>query len=175
MPNSPTYLLDTGILLHWVRGSKVAEVIEGQFQLRASNFRPLICEVSLGEIEAFARSEKWGEQKRNKLKELRKELVAVDISDSRVIDAYADFSSLAKANGWAIFHDKNDLWIAAATKVSTATLLTTDVKAFQPLRDGKHLDVVLLDPMTGWELSSGLPEQLLEELENEDEGNSQNE
>lgn len=63
MPNSPTYLLDTGILLHWVRGSDVAEVIEGQFQLRASNFRPLICEVTLGEIEAFARSEKCGEQK----------------------------------------------------------------------------------------------------------------
>jgi hypothetical protein len=48
MPTTPTYLLDTGILLHWVRGSKVATVVDGQFQLRAANFRPLICEVSLG-------------------------------------------------------------------------------------------------------------------------------
>src|ERR1035441_6682653 len=100
MPTTPTYLLDTGILLHWVRGSKVATVVDGQFQLRTANFRPLICEVSLGEIEAFARSEEWGEQKRSKLKELKKELIAVDISDSRVIEAYADLSSLAKANGW---------------------------------------------------------------------------
>src|SRR2546430_13620975 len=39
------------------------------------------------------RSQKWGEQRRNKLRELKKELIAVDISDSRVIEAYADLSS----------------------------------------------------------------------------------
>lgn len=153
MPDTPAYLLDTGVLLHWVRGSTVAQTIDGQFQLQSSNFRPLICEVSLGEIEAFARGEKWGEQKRNKLKELNKELVAVDISDRRVIEAYADLSTLAKSNGWAIFHDKNDLWIAAATRVTGATLLSTDKSAFLPLRDGKHVDVILLDAMTGWRLS----------------------
>lgn len=152
MATPPTYLLDTGILLHWVRGSKVATVVDGQFQLRAASFRPLICEVSLGEMEAFARTEKWGEQKRTKLKELKKELITVDISDSRVIEAYADLSSLAKANGWGIFHGKNDLWVGAATRVSGATLLTVD-KDFLPLRDGNHLDVILLDAMTGWKLS----------------------
>jgi predicted nucleic acid-binding protein len=152
MPNHPTYLLDTGILLHWVRGSKVATVLDGQFHLLAANFRPLICEVSLGEIEAFARSERWGEQKRNKLKELKKELIAVDISDARVIDAYADLSSLARSNGWAIFHGKNDLWVGAATRFAGATLLTAD-KDFLPLRDGNYLDVILLDAMTGRKLS----------------------
>jgi predicted nucleic acid-binding protein len=152
MPNTPTFLFDTGILLHWVRGSKVATVVDGQFQLRAASFRPLICEVSLGEMEAFARTEKWGDQKRNKLKELKKELISVDISDSRVIEAYADLSSLSKSNGWAIFHGKNDLWVGAATRVTGATLLTAD-KDFLPLRDGKHLDVILLDAMTGWRLS----------------------
>jgi len=151
MPNAPTYLLDTGILLHWVRGSKVATVIDGQFQLRAASFRPLICEVSLGEIEAFARGQNWGEPKRAQLKNLKKELLAVDISDARVIDAYADLSSLAKAGGWAIFHGKNDLWVAATTRVTGATLLTTD-KDFLPLRDGKHLDVIMLDALTGWKL-----------------------
>jgi predicted nucleic acid-binding protein len=152
MPITPTYLLDTGILLHWVRGNKVAAVVDGQFRLRAAKFRPLICEVSLGEIEAFARTQKWGEQRRSKLKELKKELIAVDISDSRVIEAYADLSSLAKSKNWGIFHGKNDLWVGAATRVSGATLLTTD-KDFLPLRDGKHLDVILLDAMTGWKLS----------------------
>lgn len=153
MPGATTWLLDTGILLHWVRGSKAAEAIDAQFQLRAAGFRPLICEVSLGEIEAFARAERWSAEKRNKLKAIKKELVAVDISDARVIDAYADLSTLAKSNGWAIFHDKNDLWIAAATRVAGATLLSTDTSAFQPLRDGNHLSVVLLDPKTGSRLS----------------------
>ena len=76
----------------------------------------------------------------------------MDISDSRVIEAYADLSTLAKSNGWALFHDKNDLWIAAATRMTGATLLSTDKTAFLPLRDGKHLDVILLDAMTGWRL-----------------------
>lgn len=149
MQPATSWLLDTGILLHWIRASEVAEIIEGQFRLRESSFRPLICEVSLGEIEAFARDRAWGAAKRNALKTLKKELVAIDISDPRVIDAYADFSSLAKTNGWPIFNDKNDLWIAAATLVSGATLLTTDKAGFQPLRDGKHLDVILIDAHSG--------------------------
>lgn len=152
MQPAASWLLDTGILLHWIRASKVAEAIEAQFHLRESNFRPLICEVSLGEIEAFARDLSWGDNKRNALKSLKKELVAIDISDPRVIDAYADFSSLSKASGWPIFNDKNDLWIAAAARVSGATLLTTDSKGFLPLRDGRHLDVILLDAHTGWSL-----------------------
>jgi hypothetical protein len=52
----PGYLLDTGILLHWVRGSSVAAAIDREFELRRSPLRPLICEVTLGEIEAFARA-----------------------------------------------------------------------------------------------------------------------
>ena len=76
----------------------------------------------------------------------------MDISDARVIEAYADLSSLAKSNGWAIFHGKNDLWVGAATRFARATLLTAD-KDFLPLRDGKHLDIILLDAMTGWKLS----------------------
>ena len=147
MTSPPTYLLDTGILLHWVRGSKLAAAVDAQFQLQAANFRPLICEVSLGEIEAFARSQGWGEERRNKLKDLKKELVVVDISDPRIIEAYADLSTLARAGGWAIFHGKNDLWIGAATRVSSATLLTTD-KDFLPLHDGGHLNVVLVDANT---------------------------
>lgn len=152
MPMAGYHLLDTNVLLHWLRGSKVCQTIDGQFQLTASNFRPLICEVTLGEIEAFAMSAKWGDEKRRKLAELKSKLVVVDLSDDRIMKAYAEFSTLAKEQGLAIFHDKNDLWIAAATKVSGATVLTTDGKAFLALRDGKHLDAIVLDPQTGWRI-----------------------
>ncbi len=150
MPTAATYLLDTNILLHWIRGSKIAENIDGQFELRTSGFRPLICEVTLGEMEAFARDNKWKETRRAKLRELKKELIAVDISDYRVIEAYADLSTLARSNGWPIFHDKNDLWIAAATRVTGSTLLTMDRSAFGPLRGASGLDVIILDPKTGY-------------------------
>ena len=59
---------------------------------------------------------------------------------------------LAKDRGLAIFHDKIDLWIAAATKVTGATLLSTDGKAFTALRDGGHLDAEVIDPQTGWKI-----------------------
>ncbi len=65
MSNPPTYLLDTGILLHWLRGKAVAEAIDAQFQLRRSASRPLNCEVTLGEIEAFARDSKWKDTRRD--------------------------------------------------------------------------------------------------------------
>ena len=151
MAASPVYLLDTGILLHLVRGKTVADNIDGQFQLRTSPFRPLICEVTLGEMEAFARDESWKDARRARLKDLRKELISVDISDYRVIEAYADLSTLARSKGWSIFHDKNDLWIAAATRVTGATLLTMDKSAFAPLRSAGELNVIILDSKSGYE------------------------
>ena len=45
------YLLDTNVVLHATReGSKVSEAIDAQFSLRASRFKPAICEVSIGEL-----------------------------------------------------------------------------------------------------------------------------
>ena len=152
MQPAKTWLLDTGILLQWIRASRAAETIDAQFHLRESAFRPLICVVSLGEIEAFARNRNWGQEKRNTLKDLKKELVTIDISDARVIDAYADISSLAKAKGWSIFQGKNDLWIAATARVASATLITTNSRDFRPLRDDAQLDVILVDPHTGQQL-----------------------
>ena len=101
-------------------------------------------------MEAFARDNKWKENRRAKVKEFKKELIAVDISDYRVIEAYADFSTLARSKGWSIFHDKNDLWIAAATRVTGVALLTMDRKAFAALRDTGELDVIILDSKTGY-------------------------
>jgi len=89
-----------------------------------------------------------GDEKRSRLAGLRDRVVSVDIADPRVIDAYADISSLAKSSGWGIFNQKNDLWIGATARVTGARLLTTD-RDFLPLRDGKHLDVIILDSRTG--------------------------
>lgn len=146
------YLLDTNVLLFWLRGGKVCATIDQQFHLSTGGFRPLVCEVTLGEMEAFAMSCSWGTKRRQELAGLRKKLVVVDLTDERMYQAYAAFSTLAKNQGLPIFHDKNDLWIAAATRVSGATVLTTDAKAFKPLRDRKHLDAVVLDPHTGWQI-----------------------
>jgi len=141
------YLLDTTVLLHWTRGKSQAATIEQQFQLSTSLLRPLICEVSLGELLAFSRNPQWSSQQRQRMQAIQQHVTVIDISDRRVLDAYADLSTLAKASGWSIFQGKNDLWVGAAAQVAQAHLLTID-KDFLPLRGRAGWSVTVLDERT---------------------------
>jgi predicted nucleic acid-binding protein len=145
------YLLDTALLLHWTRGSKQAQAVEQQFQLSTSPFRPLICEVSIGEMRAFAKSLGWGPKRLTQLREVELKVVRVDISDDRVLDAYAELSTLAKDSGWGLFSQKNDLWVGAAAHATGSHLLTMD-KDFLPLRGRSGWLVTVLDSRSGFPL-----------------------
>src|SRR6266536_2987955 len=127
------YLLDTTILLHWLRDDAFAARLEQRYALSSSSLRPLICEVSLGEMLAMSRRRQWGEHRCQRLAEMERQVVAVDISNRDVLDAYADLSTLAQSSGWALFHAKNDLWVGTGTQATTSHLLTTD-KDFLPLQ-----------------------------------------
>jgi hypothetical protein len=48
--------------------------------------------------------------------------------------------------------DHNDIWIPAASHVAGLRLLSTDQKAFLPLRGTGWVDVIVLDPATGLSL-----------------------
>ena len=142
------FLLDTSVLLHWVRDDHIAQAVEERYHLEGSPFRPLVCEVSLGEMLAFSRQLKWGAAKQRRLGELWKRLVVVNLSDRRIHETYADLSTLARQKGWAIFNAKNDLWIAAAARVTEAHLLTLDTD-FRPLRSEAGWAIDVLDAQTG--------------------------
>lgn len=141
------YLLDTTVLLHWTRGKSQAAAIEQQFNLMASPLRPLVCEVSLGEMLAFSRNPQWSEAQRQRMRAIHEHVTVIDISDRRVLEAYADLSTLAQSLNWALFHGKNDLWIAAAAKVASAHLITMD-KDFLPLQGCEGWNVTILDSKT---------------------------
>lgn len=89
-----------------------------------------------------------------RLKDLPKQMVFIPISDPRVMEAFAEISSLAKRKGWSIFHGKNDLWIAAATRVSRAHLLTMD-KDFLPLVNEPGFTITVLDIKTAEPIATG--------------------
>lgn len=141
------YLLDTTVLLHWTRGKSQAVAIEQQFNLMASPLRPLVCEVSLGEMLAFSRKPQWSEPQRQRMRAIHEHVTVIDISDRRVLEAFADLSTLSQSSGWGIFHGKNDLWVGAAAQVANAHLLTMD-KDFLPLRGREGWTVTVLDPKT---------------------------
>jgi predicted nucleic acid-binding protein len=150
MSAAPGYLLDTNIVLHATReNSPVSAAVDAQFQLRTSAFRPTICEVTVAEMLAFANSSNWGEMRKERLRQTIHDLLVIPIADARIHQRWADLYSHAKANGLAIQHDHNDIWIAAVAHVTGLKLLSTDGAAFLPLRNTPWLDVVVLNPMTG--------------------------
>jgi predicted nucleic acid-binding protein len=140
------YLLDTNVVLFATRqGGAQAQAIDRQFGLRASPFRPALCEVSVAELLAFAQS--WGEARRKLLVQVIDEHVVLPIGRSEIHEQWARLKSHAKSKGLAIQHDHNDIWIAATAHVAGLTVMSTDLAAFLPLRGMLALE--LLDPRTG--------------------------
>ncbi len=142
------YLLDTNIVLHVTReNSTISTALDTRFHLRNSPFRPTICEVTVAELWAFAQS--WGVKRKELLKRTIDDLVVVPIGDERIHHRWAALYSFARSNGMAIQHDHNDVWIAAVAYVTGLQLVSTDGKAFLPLRGTAWVDVIVIDPKTG--------------------------
>ena len=92
--------MDTNVVLHWTReGSPVAAEIERQFQIASSPFRPLICEVTLGEMLAFARGRGWGAKRMEKWADVERRLTVVPIGRHIIYEAYAELHTDAKRAG----------------------------------------------------------------------------
>lgn len=142
------YLLDTNIVLHATReGSPVAAAVEKQFGLSQLSIRPAVCEVTIGELWAFAQS--WGERRRELLRRMIGDLLIIPIGREAIHLRWGELYSHARAQSLAIQHDHNDVWIAAAAHVAGLQVLSTDGAAFLPLRGTPWVDVVVLDPKTG--------------------------
>ena len=146
------FVLDTGIILGYVRGAGYAEYVEKNFGPFSPPNIPLISVVSKGEIYSLAIQFGWGAKKLQALDELLRKLPLVDINDERIIREYAniDAYSLGRhaarplpTGERARVMGKNDLWIAATSSVLKATLLTTD-HDFDHL-DGVFLEVIYID------------------------------
>ena len=141
-----TYLLDTGILLGYVRGAGYAEYTERKFGPSQPPNVPLISIVSKGEIYSLAIQFGWGNQKKQELDTLLRRIPSVDINTDRIIHRYAEIDAYSQGKdrskslppGMSSRNmGKNDIWIAATASVLNATLLTTD-------GDFAHLNGVFL-------------------------------
>jgi predicted nucleic acid-binding protein len=126
------YLLDTNVLVAYIRAGPLGKYIERAYQLMEAPFKPLICVVSVGEVFALSLKFQWGASKRDTLDNLLNELVWIDVNTPEVLRAYAEISHYSESIGRT--KPQNDYWIAAAAKAAGATLLTTD-KDFDDLAD----------------------------------------
>jgi predicted nucleic acid-binding protein len=129
-------------VIHLVRGGSIGQAIDTRFQLRSRLERPLISVVSLGEALSFALQRGWGDVRIERLRELMRELVPVNIDTRPVLDGYAEIDAFLTQSGRTV--SDNDVWIAACAAAADATLLTTDLD-FDPLVP-RYLDRVWIDP-----------------------------
>jgi len=146
------YILDTGILLGYLRGARYAAYVESVY----SPFKPpntsAISIVSKAELYSLAIQFGWGQNKQNALADLLREVPQIDINKEELFRMYAEIDSysLGKNKSRPLPHGmvtmkmgKNDVWIAATASVLHATLLTID-HHFDRL-DGVFMTVKYID------------------------------
>lgn len=133
---SPTRrLLDTSILVHYARGSRLGAWVEQTYSLQTSPVVPLICVVTEGELRSLALQFGWGDARTRRLLRLISYFVSVPLDVAGIFDSYAAIDHFSRSTGRPM--GKNDVWIAAAARVTGARLLTTDA-------DFDHLDARFL-------------------------------
>lgn len=141
-----TYILDTGIVLGYLRGAGYADYAERQFSVSTPPNMTAVSIVTLGEMHSLCLQLGWGEDRRKTLIELMKSLPRVDISSDQIIERYAEIDAYSQAKytprGMPSVSSprnmgKNDIWISATGSVINATLLTTD-------KDFNHLNGIFL-------------------------------
>ncbi len=127
------YLLDTNILVIYIRDNEVTEFIDKKFTPLKKEFSPSISVVSYGELKSLAIQNNWGKRKLEDLDKLVKEVLVIDINSTDILNEYAEIDAFSQgrlnnrvSNFTARNMGKNDLWIAATASVLEATLLTTD-------------------------------------------------
>lgn len=127
------YLLDTNIIVAYLRNNLTAEIIDKKYSPLKKEFKPSISVVTLGELKSLALKNSWGNRRIENLKELLEEIIIVDINAEDILQKYAEIDAFSQgrlegrvSNFTARNMGKNDIWIAATASVLDATLLTTD-------------------------------------------------
>jgi tRNA(fMet)-specific endonuclease VapC len=136
------YLLDTNILVHFVRADSVWDRIRDEYDLFLADPTPIISIVTSGEVRSIGLRRKWGVRRISQLDFALGCFPEIPIATPALVDAYAAMDAYANQRGISL--GKNDLWIAATAFVTGATLLTTD-RDFDVL-DGTFIHRIWVDP-----------------------------
>jgi predicted nucleic acid-binding protein len=141
------FVLDTGVILGYVRAAGYADYIERRYAPFTPPNISLVSVISKGEIYSLTKQFGWAGRKLKALEELLRKLPTVDISHDQIIQRYAEIDAYSlgrdktrplPSGQTARVMGKNDLWIAATASVLNAALIAID-------HDFDHLSSVFLD------------------------------
>lgn len=142
------FLLDTNLLLGFIREARWAVQARAKFELGNRDAMVFTSASCRGEILALAEKNGWGSERRTRLDRALGEVPVLDIGRQEILAAYAridawthgkpvDSPRGAPPPKPAVPMKQNDLWIAATAHASRAALLSTD-------QDFRHLDGIWL-------------------------------
>lgn len=140
-------ILDTSVLLHYMRNDALAKELEATHNLLNDPGKiVLLSAISIGEIEGFFLRYNYGvKQTANWNNLLDKSIVLnIDGKDKNLMKAYAEIQAFCQNNhpilkpGKSNIIGQNDMWIAAIAHVTNSTLFTKD-------SDFDHLKGVFID------------------------------
>ncbi len=144
------YLLDTNIVLIYLRDERTREYIEKEYNPFGTENNPVISVVTAGEIKSIARRNYWGNKRLKLLVSILDSLIIADINSQDVIDMYAEIDAFSQGRikekplGQTSRNmGKNDIWIAATATVTNSRLITMD-QDFNHL-DGEYLKLILIE------------------------------
>jgi len=145
-------LIDTCVVIHIIRQSITGINCIDKLKSFDENPNIIISVVTKGELESFAKQNKWGQNKISALKKFLNQATYIDIenADQGLLDAYSNIDAFSKRkiadkngkllNGSAIKMGKNDLWIAATALALDISVITTD-------GDFDHLNGTMINVM----------------------------
>ncbi len=121
------YILDTGVLLAYIRRSPLYYCIQENFKPFVTGNYSAISIVNRAETLSIGKRKNWGSAKLNSLRLLLDALINYPISSFDQADIYAELDNYSLSlNYGSIKMGKNDLWVAVATVASKSELITTD-------------------------------------------------
>lgn len=144
------YILDTNILLTYIRDTNVTQNLENELNLLTNDYNLVVSVVSVGEIKSIAKQNKWGEKRMNRLFDMLSDFIVAGINTEEIIEKYAEIDTFSQgkltelpSTFSARNMGKNDIWIAATAAVYNLELITTD-KDFEHLR-ANYLNINYID------------------------------
>ena len=118
-----------------MRRDALGEYLINHYSLYVADPRPMVSDVTEGEIRSLAIQWKWGAHKLSQMEFVLSYFWRIAINTPEVFEAYAAIDAYSESKGLPM--GKNDVWIAAATHTTGAKLITTD-------KDFDHLQPVFI-------------------------------
>ncbi len=127
------YVLDTGVLIGYVRGAPYAAYVEKKFSPSTAPNLATISTVSIGELYSFALRRNWGPTKQAGLATLLRSIPATPVAHQTILQKFSEIDAFnhrqhpslpLPVSGHTM--GDNDIWVAATASVLNANLLTTD-------------------------------------------------